>query len=336
VPEAAAAARVEPAARTERTLRGAAIAGLGAALPPTVVPNAQIAERLGVDDHWIQKRLGISERRFVADEERLDDLAAEASVMALERAGIPAAEVDLVLVCTVTQDEIMPNTAPLVAGKIGAGRAGAADVGSACLGFVSGLALATAQIEANRADVVLLVGAEMLSRYLDPDDRRTAPLFGDGAGAVVMTAVDPPGRIGPCILRADDAGRELVRIDRVDEHMRMEGQETFVYAVDYVSDVTLQAVAAAGLTLDDVDVFAYHQGNARILKSVGERLGLDGAKVVNCIAELGNTSSASIPLALHVAEREGRLFDGARVLVSGIGAGWTWGAAVLEWGTDGV
>ncbi|HEX8051878.1 MAG TPA: beta-ketoacyl-ACP synthase 3 [Thermoleophilaceae bacterium] len=330
MPDAAAGAVAEPL-RPPRATRGAGIAALGVALPRTAVPNAPIAERLGVDDHWIVKRIGVHERRMVQDDERLSDLVERASRQALERAGVEPDQLDLILVGTFTQDEILPNAAPLTAGALGATRAGAVDLGAACMGFLSGVALAAAQIEAGRADTVLVVGAEVLTRFLDMDDRRTAALIGDGAGAVVMTAIDGPSRIGPCILRADDRSREVVYMTREDGKLRMEGQQTFAIAVDSLSDVSRQAVAAAGMTLDDIDLFVYHQANARITKAVGERLGLRGERVVDCIEALGNTSAASIPLALGVAAGEGRLHDGDRILVAAIGAGFTWGAAVIEW-----
>ena len=324
-----------PAGEGTRTMRGAAIAGLGVALPRASVPNTPIAERLGVDDHWIVKRIGVRERRMVEPDERLTDLALRASREALERAGTTPAELDLILVGTFTQDEILPHAAPLVAGELGATKAGGVDLGAACMAFLSGVALGAAQIETGRADNVLVIGAEVLTRYLDMDDRRTAALIGDGAGAVVMTPADPPGRIGPCLLRADDNSRDIVYMTRDEMKLRMEGQQTFVYAVDYLSEITLDAVAAAGLTLDDIDVFVYHQANARITRAVGQRLNLRTERVVDCIEGLGNTSAASIPLALAAAEREGRLQPGTRLLLAAIGAGFTWGAAVIEWGSDG-
>lgn len=316
-----------------RVLRGAQISSLGVALPPTAVANAQITERLGVDDHWLVKRIGVHERRMAQPDERLSDLVKAAAESALERAGIGADELDLILVGTFTQDEILPNTAPLVAGALGATRAGAMDLGAACMGFISGVALAAAHIEASRADTVLVAGAEMLTRYLDMDDRRTAGLIGDGAGAVVMTAAAAESRIGPCVLRADDRSRELVYMTRTDQKLRMEGQETFVHAVRNLCDVTREAVEAAGQSLQDIDLFVFHQANARITKAVGERLDLPVDRVVDCIATFGNTSAASIPLALDVAQRDGRLTSGTRVLVAAIGAGFLWGAAVVVWGT---
>ena len=312
--------------------RGSQIVSLGVALPPTAVPNAPIAERLGVDEHWIVKRTGIRSRRMAQTGERLSDLVVDASRAALERANLSAGELDLILVATSTQDELLPNTAPLVAGALSTTRAGAADIGAACMGFISALTLATAMIEAGRADAVLVAAGDVLSRYLDQDDRRTAALIGDGAGAVVMTATDGPGRIGPCVLRADDRSREAIHMTRSEAKLRMDGQQTFAVAVEHLSIITAQALAAAHLTLDEVDLFVYHQANARILKAVGERLGLPKDRVVDCIEQLGNTSAASIPLALAAAERDGRLVDGTRLLLGGIGAGFTWGATVIEWG----
>jgi 3-oxoacyl-[acyl-carrier-protein] synthase-3 len=331
----AVATRPAPLAARATATRGAAIASIGTALPRTAVPNAPIAARLGVDDHWIVKRMGVRERRMVEPDESLTDLAAAAGQVALERANLDPADLDLVLVGTFSQDELLPNAAPLVAAALGATRAGGIDLGAACMGFLSGIALGAGQIEAGRADSVLVIGAEAWSRFIDPDDRRTAALIGDGAGAAVLTSTDPPSRIGPCLLRCDDRSRDIVYMTRDEMTMRMEGQQTFVIAVDCISDVTRDAVAAVGLELDDIDVFVYHQANARILKAVGERLGLRAERVVNCIALLGNTSAASIPLALEDAQRECRLHEGTRVLLGAIGAGFTWGAAVIEWSDNG-
>ena len=311
---------------------GAMMGAVGMAVPPTVVPNAAIAERLGVDDHWIVARTGISERRVLADGETLTDLATEAARRALAVAGVAAGEIDLVLAATASGDHHMPHTAPLVAAALGADRAGAMDVGAACTGFLYAVALATAQIESGRARQVLVIGADRLSKWVDPDDRRTAALFGDGAGAVVMGAVDGPSRIGPTVLRADGARAESIIAHREDSILRMEGHDTFKHAVLRLSEVTLQAVDAAGLGLEDVDLFVYHQANRRILQSVGQRLGLDTDRVVDCVERYGNTSAASIPIALAEAGAQGRLPDGARVLLAAFGSGFTWGGVVVEWG----
>jgi 3-oxoacyl-[acyl-carrier-protein] synthase-3 len=320
----------------DRGLCGAAIASVGVALPRERVSNAAIADRLGVDDRWIVKRVGVRERCVLQPGERLTDLIVEAAADALRRADLDAASLDLILVGTFTQDELLPNAAPLVAGALGARRAGVIDVGAACLGFLSALALGAAQIEAGRADAVLVVGAEALTRFLDMDDRRTAALFGDGAGAVVLRRAERPGRIGPAVLRADATSRDAISMTRGEAKLRMQGQQTFVCAVDRLAEVTIDVLEASALALTDIDLFVYHQANARITKAVSKRLQLPSERVVDCIEGFGNTSAASIPLALDWALREGRLRDGARVLMAATGAGFIWGGLVVEWGSDGA
>jgi 3-oxoacyl-[acyl-carrier-protein] synthase III len=310
---------------------GAAVASVDVSLPETVVANAPIAARLGVAEDWIVRRTGIRERRVAGPEERLDRHCAQAAERALARAGISAEELDLVLVATTTSDELLPNAAPLVAHEIGATRAGAFDVGAACTGFLSALAVGSAQIEAARAHAVLVVGADFMTRITDPDDRSTAAVFADGAGAAVLVSTDQASRIGPVILGADGAGAEYIRVPR-DGTIDMRGHETFREAVARLSLSTMQAAAAAGVTLDEIDLFVYHQANGRILTAVGERLGLPGDRVVDCIAEYGNTSAATLPLALAYSEREGRLKAGDRVLLGAFGAGFTWGATIIDWG----
>lgn len=321
-----------PAGAVAPTLIGATMGAVGMAMPPTVVTNAPIAERLGVDDRWIVERTGISERRVLGPGQTLTGLATEAGRRALEAAGLDAADVDLVLVATTTQDHLTPNTAPLVALGLGATRAGAMDVGAACTAFLYAVATATAQIESGRARHALVIGADRLHSWLDPDDRRTAALFGDGAGAVVMSANGGASRIGPTVLRADGTGAEAIMTKRDTGILHMEGHETFKAAVSRLAEVTLEALDAAGLGLEDVDLFVYHQANRRILRSVGQRLGLDPERVVDTIENYGNTSAASIPIALAEADADGRLRDGSRVLLAAFGAGFTWGGVVLEWG----
>jgi 3-oxoacyl-[acyl-carrier-protein] synthase III len=311
--------------------RTASILGLGHHVPSEVVPNGPIAERLGVDDAWIVKRTGIRSRRRAAGDERLSDLATFAARKALADAGVEAYDVDLVLVATMSQDELTPNTAPLVAHAIGAERAGAIDVGAACTGWLAGLQLAAGQIEAGRAERVLLIGAEILTRLTDFGDRKTAPLFGDGAGAVVL-GPDGDGEIGPITLAQDGSMAETIVATHEDRKIRMDGHDTFQNAIKRLSEVTVAALAHANLEIDDVDLFVYHQANGRILRAVGERLDLPPAKVADYIGELGNTSAASIPLALGLLREDGRLRPGHRVLVAAIGAGFTWGAGVMEWG----
>lgn len=333
-----------PAGGTERAgmrapgpRSGAALRSVAAALPETVVTNDEVAARIGKSDDWIYTRTGIRERRNARPDERIADLAAEAGRLALERAGIAGADLDLVLVGTMTQDDLTPNTAPLVAHALGAEHAGAADVGAACTAFLSAVALATAQIETGRARNVLVIGADFISRVTDHDSKATAMLFADGAGAVVMTPADEDdsaevGSVGPMLLRADGAEPRILHATRELGTIEMDGHETFKHAVNRMSEVTREAVAAAGLTLDEIDLFVYHQANGRIVRSVGERLELDRAKVVDCIEKTGNMSAASIPFALDTARRDGRLRPGARVLLSAFGAGFTWGGGVIEWG----
>ena len=327
---------VAPAAAPADAARGlvaAGIAGLGIATPATVVDNAEIAGRLGLADGWIETRTGISERRHAAPDERLADLAALAGERALAAAGLEVSALDLVVVATTTPDRVMPNAAPLVAHALGAPTgAGAFDVGAACTGFVNALDVAAAQVESGRAATALVIGADMMSRLLDPADRNTSIIFGDGAGAAVVTAAPGNGRIGPTVLGCDGEQAELVCVPRESATMRMAGQDTFRHAVARLTAATEDAAAGAGLELADIDLFVYHQANARILRTVGERLGADPERVVDCIARYGNTSAASVPIALAEARADGRLFAGARVLIGAFGAGLTWGATVIEWG----
>jgi len=311
----------------------AAILSVATALPPTRLTSAELAERLGIDEAWILSRTGIRERPQARPDERLSDYAAACGAEALEQAGVSAAEVDLVLVATLTQDELTPNTAPLVAHALGAERAGAVDVGAACTSFLSGLSLGAAQIESGRARYVLLVGADFVTRITDYDDKRTAPLFADAAGAVVLgPASEGSGTVGPVVLGADGSHAATITASHAERKLRMDGPEVFRNAVSRMGEVTLQAVAAAGLTLEEIDLFVYHQANARITRALGERLGLPEERVVDCIATLGNASAATVPVALAVAERDGRLRPGARVLMSAFGAGFTWAGAVVHWG----
>jgi 3-oxoacyl-[acyl-carrier-protein] synthase III len=320
----------------DTALRHAAVRSVASTLPKRVVPNAPIAERAGVTEDWIVARTGIRERRAVTPDERLTDLATAAGAAALERAGLAAERLDLVLVGTTSQDELTPNAAPIVAHELGAHNAGAMDVGAACTAFVSALATAAAQIEADRAEYVLVIGADVLTRHLDPTDKRTAALFGDGAGAAVLAAGEGPGGVGPVVQRCDGGGAEFIIAPREDERIRMRGQDTFKHAVARLTEVTRQACAAADVSIDDIDLFAYHQANARITRAVGERLQLDTDRVLDVIERTGNTSAASIPLALDVARREQRLRPGDRVLLAAFGAGLTWGGCVVEWSEEGV
>jgi 3-oxoacyl-[acyl-carrier-protein] synthase-3 len=313
---------------------GARIASIGMALPDRFVSNEQIAAGLGVDAAWIAKRTGTRERPWASAGERLSEFAAEAGRVALERAGIDAEDLDVVLVATSTADEITPNAAPLVAGLIGAGRAGAMDVGAACTGWLSALSMACGQIESGRAQHALVVGADFLSRFLDFSDRDTAPLFADGAGAAVISATGvPTGRIGPIMLRADHSGSHLIRLDRGDL-IRMNGHDSFRAAVASMSQATTEILASGGYAPEDIGLFVYHQANSRIIRAVAERLGLPAERVVDYVDRFGNSSTATLPIALSVAEAEGRLQHGDLVLLAAFGGGLTWGASVVQWSAE--
>jgi 3-oxoacyl-[acyl-carrier-protein] synthase III len=313
------------------SLRGAMLAGVGLAVPERVVDNAAIARRLGVDEHWIERRTGTAVRHVVAPGERLSDLAADAGRAALDHAGIAADSLDLVVVATTSADELSPHAATFVAGRLGAQHAAAIDVSAACVGFLSALAMCAGLIESGRAEHALVIGADALSRYLDGDDRGSAMLFGDGAGAAVLSAVDGPSRLGPVILGSDPADGPLIRLARDELLIRMDGPQVYKRAVAVLTQVTREAVAGAGLGLEDVDLFVFHQANGRILSAVGQRLGLDGERVADYVARFANTSAASLPIALATAQSEGRLRAGDRVCLAAFGAGLVWGAVVLEW-----
>jgi 3-oxoacyl-[acyl-carrier-protein] synthase-3 len=320
-----------PSMRISAATRTAGIAGLGTALPERRVSSAEVAERVGVTAEWIERRTGIRERRYAAPGQRVSDLASAAGRIALEDAGLDAAEIDMVLIATVASDEITPAVAPIVAHELGAVNAAAIDVGAACTGSIAGLAHATSWVEAGRARHVLVIGAEILTRFIDLHDRRTAPLFGDGAGAMVVS-LNAEGQIGPFVFGSDGGRAEAIHATRERGVLEMEGHETFLQAVHRLSTCTRQVVDLAGIELADIDLFVYHQANSRILTAVAERLELPGERVFDCIADLGNTSAASVPLALGAAVRAGALQPGARVVLGAIGAGLTWGATVVTWG----
>jgi 3-oxoacyl-[acyl-carrier-protein] synthase-3 len=318
--------------RDERALRTAAIESVAIVVPERVVGNDEIAPNIGVSEDWIIARTGVRERHIAAPEERLSDYATRAGKAAMEQAGAEPSEIDLVLVATMAADEISPNAAPIVARELGTEFAGAMDVGAACTGFLASLQLAAAQIESARANRVLVIGADLLSRLTDTRDRSTAALFADGAGAsVVGPANDGGGSIGPIVLGADGGGAASIYAKHEDHKLYMQGHDTFREAVRRLSGATLEAVAIAGMGLEDIDLFVYHQANTRILSAVGERLGLDTDRVIDCIDRYGNTSSATIPIALAEARETGKLKSGDKVLLGAFGAGFTWGAGVIEW-----
>jgi 3-oxoacyl-[acyl-carrier-protein] synthase III len=327
-----------PAVATRRSWeasrpRAAALASVAMAVPANVVTNETVAAGAGVTEQWIVHRTGVHERRHVREGERLDALATAAGRAALDEAGVDAVDLDLVLLATVAPDDLLPNAAPLVARELGAHGAGAMDVGAACTGYLSALSLAASQIESGRCEHVLVIGADVLSRFVDKADRGTAALFADGAGAsVVSPANGGPGQIGHIALHADGAGAFAIRAAREDQIIHMQGHDTFKAAVHRLSESTLEAVERAGLELDDIGLFVFHQANARILAAVGERLGIERERVIDCIDRYGNTSSGTLPIALADARERGMLDPGMNVVLAAFGAGFTWGAGVIQWG----
>jgi 3-oxoacyl-[acyl-carrier-protein] synthase III len=310
--------------------RTASVVGLGHKLPDRVVPNGPIAERIGVDADWIVRRTGIRERRFAAPDERTSGLAVAAARRALQDAGLKPTDIDLIVVATMTPDELTPNTAPLVAEALGVG-VGAYDVGAACTGWLSALSAAAGQVETGRSQAALVIGAEILSRVTDPGDKRTAALFGDGAGAVVLTP-EGEGAIGPIVLGSDGGMGETIIAYHDERFIHMDGHTTFNKAVKVLVESTQEACKLAGATLDDIDLFVYHQANGRILRAVAEKLELPEERVADYVGETGNTSAASIPLTLSLLREDGRLRPGQRLVLSAVGAGFTWGAGVVDWG----
>ena len=311
--------------------RVAGIAGFGRALPRAVVDNAPIAARVGVEPEWIIRRTGIRTRPRIPDDQSLSDLAVQAGRRALDAAGVHPACVDAVLVATSSADDIVPQAAPIVAGALGADRAMAWDVGLGCVGFLAGLQQGAALIESRRAATVLLIGADVMSRYTDHDDRQTAALFGDGAGAAVLV---PGGAGGIGAIRlGTDAQRDVLFIDRDERVVRMAGSFVYRHAIDRMEEACRELLHCAGLGVDDVDLVVAHQANGRIISALGERFGLAPERVADYVADLGNTSAASIPLALSLAEDEGRLPADGHIVLTAFGGGFSWGAGLLTYGS---
>ncbi|MEA2139170.1 MAG: 3-oxoacyl-[acyl-carrier-protein] synthase [Solirubrobacteraceae bacterium] len=309
----------------------AGVFGIGAALPEAIVTNFDLEKHLDTTDEWIVRRTGIRERRHLNGSRTLADLAAEACTAALVDAGRDPADVDRVIVCSLTPDRLMPGMAPAVAEKIGCDLAGAVDMNAACAGFLYALDDAAALVESGRAKLVVVCGAEALSRITDHADRGTAILFADGAGAVVVAAGELERGICSFELRSDGSHANLLYVDRDERLLRMEGREVYRHAVARMCEATRAALVRAGIGIDDVDVFVAHQANARIIESVARELGVPEQKVMMNIALVANTSSASIPLALQQAELDGRLKPGDTVAMATFGAGFAWGAGVMSW-----
>jgi 3-oxoacyl-[acyl-carrier-protein] synthase III len=309
----------------------AGVVGIGSALPEQIVTNKQFESYLDTTDEWIQRRTGIRERRHLNGTVTLTDLAFDACIDALQDAGRNAGDIDHVIVATFTPDRLMPGLAPKLAKLLGTNGAGAIDVNAACAGFLYGLDQSAALIESGRVNRALVVGAEALSRVTDPHDRGTAILFADGAAAVVVEAGEFEHGCSPFVLASDGEHGDLLYAERDERLLRMEGQEVYRHAVERMVEATREALRRAEMTVDDVDVLIVHQANQRIIDAAARRLGVPEEKVFANVATIANTSSASIPLALHHAELAGRLKAGDTVALAAFGGGFVWGAGILEW-----
>ena len=308
------------------TVPGARITGWGIAVPEKVVTNDDLSARLDTSDEWITERTGIKERRIGGT---TSQLGIDAGRRALDQAGLSGADVDVLVLATTTPDATVPGTSATVQHALGVA-GGAFDLNAACSGFVYALVVAHGLVSLG-ARRVLVVGSETLSRITDWDDRSMAVLVGDGAGAVVLEATDGPGQLLGWDLGADGSLRHLLKCD-LGGYLYMNGKEIFRHAVRAVVDSSTAALTRAGLTAADVELFVPHQANARIITAAAQRLGIPDERCVVTIDRYGNTSSASIPLALGDALDTGRLRPGALVLLSGFGGGMTWASAVLRWG----
>ncbi|MFF3349445.1 beta-ketoacyl-ACP synthase III [Streptomyces sp. NPDC002779] len=308
----------------------AVVTGLGTCLPESVVTNDDLSRHLDTDHAWIHSRTGIERRRRAAPGTGTGDLAVAAGGAALKSAGRD--DCDLVLLATTTPDRRCPATAPTVASRLGL-RAAAFDLSAVCSGFVYGLTAAAAMITAGTFERALVIGADVYSSIVDPADRGTAVVFGDGAGAVVLERGhrDTPGALLHAELGSDGTGADLITIPPGADHLTMRGREVYTRAVTTMTESARSVAEAAGWSTDDIDAFVGHQANQRILASVAKRLGLPPERVISNIAEVGNTAAASIPLALADAAAAGQVREGDRLVLTAFGGGLTWGSAALVW-----
>ncbi|MHB8471093.1 MAG: beta-ketoacyl-ACP synthase III [Gaiellaceae bacterium] len=314
------------------------ITGLGCKVPDRVVTNADLAQYVDTSDEWIVERTGIRERRMASKEEALSDIAYPACLDALAQAGLEGKDVDLLIVATVTPDMTFPSTGAILADRLGAVDAAAYDLSAGCTGFMYALAQAYGMLAAGLAHRALVVGGDLLSRILDWDDRSTLVLFGDGAGAVVLEVVAEQGFLA-FELGADGAGGASLWLpgsgsrifEEPDRYVKMNGREVFKFATRVLVRSAEDILERCGLTIADVDVYVPHQANVRIIDHATRKLGVPSERVVMNVQRYGNTSSGSIPLALADAAADGRLRPGELVLMTGMGAGLTWGSALLRW-----
>jgi 3-oxoacyl-[acyl-carrier-protein] synthase-3 len=304
------------------------IIGTGSYLPEKALTNYDLEKIVDTSHDWIFSRSGIAERHVAAENELTSDLALQASYRAIEAAGINVDEIDLVIVATTSPDMSFPSTACILQGKLGIKNGGAAfDIQAVCGGFIYALNTADLYIRGGQAKTVLVVGAEILSRMLDWNDRTTCVLFGDGAGAVVVRASDTPGIVSTK-LHADGSHRNMLKADPL---ISMDGQSVFKFAVKVLSNVVEEILEERKLSGSDINWLVPHQANIRIIEATAKKLGVGMDKVVVTVAQHGNTSAASIPLALDVGVRDGRIQSGQNILIEAVGGGFTWGAALIKW-----
>jgi 3-oxoacyl-[acyl-carrier-protein] synthase III len=324
------------------TVTRSVVLGCGSQLPSRTLTNADLARMVDTSDEWIVQRTGIHERRVVAPGEMTSTLAIGAARAALEASGVDAGSIDLIVLATSTPDNTFPATAVAVQAALGITQGAAFDLQAVCSGFVYALATVDAFIRSGQFKRALVIGAETFSRLLDWSDRTTCVLFGDGAGAVVVDAMTQPGSrtdrgILTAHLRSDGRHRHKLYVDGGPSstgtvgHLRMQGREVFKHAVGMITDVVEDAFAATGYGAGDIDWFVPHQANKRIIDSSAEKLGIAPEKIVTTVDRHGNTSAASIPLALSVAVSDGRIKAGDLVLLEAMGGGFTWGAVLLRW-----
>ncbi|WP_350334493.1 beta-ketoacyl-ACP synthase III [Coralliovum pocilloporae] len=318
------------------------VLGCGSYLPEKALTNSDLAQMVDTSDEWIVQRTGISQRHIAAEGQTTSDLGYNAAKAALDDAGIDASSLDLIILATATPDNTFPATSVSIQHRLGMSHGAAFDVHAVCSGFVYAMTTADAYIKAGLAKRVLVIGAETFSRILDWEDRTTCVLFGDGAGAVVLEAQEGEGTVDDrgiltCKLRSDGCHQKKLYVDggpsstQTVGHLRMEGREVFKHAVGMISDVVDDAFSETGLTADDLTWFVPHQANKRIIDSSAKKLGIDPQKVVCTVQKHGNTSAASVPLALTEARRDGRIKTGDLVMLEAMGGGFTWGSVLLRW-----